>query len=55
MRVEDFDFEQRSLSDVPTTGDLISWLADFGGDDQWVLGKRCSLDTVRAFFQELER
>jgi hypothetical protein len=39
MRVEDFTFEQRPLGELPTTGDLISWLADFGGDDQWVLGE----------------
>lgn len=38
MRVEDFTFEQRPLSALPTTSDLISWLADFGGDDQWVDG-----------------
>jgi hypothetical protein len=40
MRVEDYSIEQRPLIDLPThrNGDLISWLGDFGGDDQWVVG-----------------
>jgi hypothetical protein len=38
MRVQDCTFEQRLLSDLPTTGDIVSWLADFDGGDQWYEG-----------------
>ena len=34
MRVEDFSFEERPLSELPDS-DLSQWLADFHGDDQW--------------------
>ena len=34
MKVEDFSFEQRSSTELPTSG-LSQWLADFNGDDQW--------------------
>ena len=38
MRVDDFTFELRPLNELPydNDGDLIEWLADFGGQDQWV-------------------
>ena len=41
MRIDHFTFERRPLSDLPTHGDLISWLVDFGGDDQWVVSGDC--------------
>lgn len=37
MRVEEFAFEQRPLSELPDSG-LSQWLADFDGDDQWYAG-----------------
>ena len=37
MRVEDFTFEQRPLSELPAD-DPSQWLADFGGDDFWFEG-----------------
>ena len=41
MKVEDFTFEERPLS---LDGDLISWLGNLGGDDQWVVaGKQAVL------------
>ena len=40
MRVEDFTFEQRPLSNLPDpNSNLSQWLADFNGDDQWYEGR----------------
>ena len=36
MRFEDFSFEQRPLSELPTLEELVN---DFNGDDQWVDGE----------------
>ena len=34
MKVDDFTFEHRPVSELPDS-DLAQWLADFNGDDQW--------------------
>lgn len=48
MRFEDFSFEQRPLSDLPTLDyeEVLSWLVDFNANDQWVSGNEYVIEAA---------